>query len=169
MKKVLVLTVIAILALGVMALADHVSGTAGGASASVTVNGTIEVYQWFDYSVSPTGAQTISDYNDSYWLELVGAQVSSNATLSIKYTLLSHSDILPTDMANDAHLAYGPSKTTITDVNDHTASFNILPSADPNNMTDVSLWLYTGTIPYDLQAQTMTFTIKVEFNATVTF
>ncbi len=158
MKKALILTVIAILALGVMAMAKHVSGTSAGASITTTVNATIEVYQWFDYSISTTGTQVIAD-DATYTLELADVGVSSNGDLNITYSFAT-----PVVASGETYY-YGESDSG--SVTPGTA-FTVTPSTDPNNLTDVSLYVETN-VPYDLAATTMTCSIDVKIAATQTF
>ncbi len=83
MKKVLVLTVIAILALGVMALADGNSNNGHGNS-NLVLTGTfnIKVDQWIDGTLTPNDVE-FSYYGDSEEEDVFSLKVTTNGEYKI--------------------------------------------------------------------------------------
>ncbi len=177
MKKVLILTVIAILALGVMAMAGHVAGTATGASSHTTVNATINVYQWFDYSIIGENA-TISNVGSSTIIKLADASVKSNGTLHVLYSVTT----IPGGLIGLSTWKYGGSWDSATlltfgSISGEPGVAGFYLNANSSGyvpLTDISLWTNymsqtDGEAGYNLVARRNTYSIELIVQAQTTF
>ncbi len=179
MKKVLILTVIALLALGLASFAANVTltpnsgsithvATSATGTTSVGVTSNFDVYQWYDYELWAPDTQNIKDYGEAT-LTIVNLWVSSNAALKISYWDTATNNATWINTFNNRGIFYW------SDTNDaahqlpgSATTFQVTPSSTTTNMTNVSLY-WTGNIPYDLGAGTYWINMNVKIAPTIIF
>ena len=200
MKKIFILSLVVLSVISISVLASNYQLVSGNsqfvpgqediAIGSGNVNAIVDVYQWLNYVVQSPQIQTIYQPGP-YTLSLASVYVSSNATLTVTYSISNQSFVIGTNIGDEGYTPISEpfpnsllstlSNGIMNYIGNTSSQYYTLsnpiyvpPSNDTNepssisNMTNVSLY-WTGTVPYNTPAGQYVLPIFVTISTTVGF
>ena len=194
MKKVFVLMLAVMMVFSIAAIASGFTGAQSASGNTTFVQGAediqsgnvgftayIEVYQWLNYAFTSPAA-TFINQPGNYTLKLANLWVSSNATLTVTYTISNPSLTIGSNIGETGNTYSASVPSWLSGQGSFNYSlgtpYNVPPVAQNNSyyntptsttsMTALPLQ-WTGTVPYNTPAGQYTIPVNVTISTTVGF